>query len=276
MGAGGVCRRTLKGVSTPVLVSPVRPWAPRLWGAHLLGLACVTAAVLLGLWQLDAWRLQRAVEAMDLTQREPVAIAELLGPDEPFPGNAVGHPVEVAGVWLPDGTVFVSGRESDGVEGYWVVTPLAVGTADGPAVPVVRGWVDEPSQAPEPPTGSGEVVGWLQPAEGTGVVDEDRTDDVLPQLRVADVIQHVDQDIYSGYVVSQQPLDGLAPATLEQLPQAGTFTALRNLLYAIEWWIFGLFAAYVWWRYVRDVTHPAEDEEAADEDAPDDAVTSAT
>ena len=30
---------------------------------------------------------------------------------------------------------------------------------------------------------------------------------------------------------------------LDQLPDVGRFTALRNLLYAIEWWFFGAFAA---------------------------------
>ena len=29
-------------------------------------------------------------------------------------------------------------------------------------------------------------------------------------------------------------------------------TGLRNLLYAIEWWFFGAFAAFIWWRWVRD------------------------
>ena len=32
---------------------------------------------------------------------------------------------------------------------------------------------------------------------------------------------------------------GLARAGLEQLPEASTFTAVRNLLYAVEWWVFG-------------------------------------
>ena len=39
-------------------------------------------------------------------------------------------------------------------------------------------------------------------------------------------------------------------ADLEQLPDASRFTALRNLLYAMEWWFFGAFAAFVWWRWV--------------------------
>jgi ABC-type nickel/cobalt efflux system permease component RcnA len=26
----------------------------------------------------------------------------------------------------------------------------------------------------------------------------------------------------------------------------------RNLAYALQWWVFALFAAYMWWRMVRD------------------------
>ena len=149
----------------------------------------------------------------------------------------------VAGTWVGDGTVFVSGREHDGVDGYWVVTPLAVGDAGDPALPVVRGWAAAPDEAPAPPAGTAELVAWLQPTEGTGETDDDPDDDVLPQVRTADLIQHVDQDLYGAYAVAQESEPGLAPATLEQLPSVGRFTAVRNLLYAVEWWFFGAFAA---------------------------------
>ena len=38
----------------------------------------------------------------------------------------------------------------------------------------------------------------------------------------------------------------------ERLPKPGTFTSLRNLLYGLEWWVFGAFAAFLWWRWCRD------------------------
>ena len=242
-------------------------WA-RLWYVHLLALVLVGAAGWLGVWQYDAWQLRRAAEATDLTQLEPLPLTSVMGPDDPFPGNRVGQPVILAGTWVPSGTVFVSGREQDGVEGYWVVTPLATPGSGDPAIPVVRGWVESPADAPGSPTGPAQLVGWLQPPEGTGQVDADRSDDVLPQLRIADLIQRVDQDLYGAYAVladsagpasggvetSNPGSAGLRPAALEQLPDAGRFTALRNLLYALEWWVFGAFAAFIWWQHVRDVT----------------------
>lgn len=256
----------------------VRWWAPRLWGAHLLALVCVGIAVGMGAWQYDAWQVRRAAEQQDLTHADPVAITSLLGPDDPFPGQDVGRPVTVEGTWLPEGTVLVSGREDEaGRDGFWVVTPLTVGGPGDPAVPVVRGWVadEDAGAAAAVPRGTAKVVGWLQPPEGTGAVDGDPDDDVLPQLRVADLVQRVDQDLYGGYVVLREPEAGLEPATLDQLPSVGTFTALRNLLYAIEWWVFAAFALFLWWRYVRDVTGEPPVEAADDGAAEEDHVASA-
>lgn len=256
--------------------------APRYWGLHLLALVLTAAAVGLGVWQYDAWQARRVAEAQDLTQAEPVALQSLMGPDDPFPGTEVGHPVILKGTWVPDGTVFVSGRERDGHEGYWVVTPLAISGAGDPAIPVVRGWVSNPDRAPRSPTGRAELVGWLQPPEGTGQMDTDPSDDVLPQLRTADIIQHVDQDLYGAYAVvadkaapgswpvgaraTNDGTTGLVPADLEQLPDIGQFTAIRNLLYAIEWWFFAAFALFVWVRWLRDETARVDQGDAEEPD----------
>jgi cytochrome oxidase assembly protein ShyY1 len=166
----------------------------------------------------------------------------------------------------------VSGREHEGTDGYWVVTPLTSGEPDAPALPLVRGWVSEIDSAPAPPAGVAEVVAWLQPTEGSGESDDDPADDVLPQMRTADLIQHVDQDLYGAYGVvdadavgTNAGTAGLEPADLEQLPDAGRFTAIRNLLYALEWWVFGAFALFIWWRYVRDVTTAREPEPVPDD-----------
>lgn len=244
--------------------------SPRLWGVHLLALVLVGTAGALGWWQIESWQERRAAEAVDLSELVPRPLAEVMGPDDAFPGDGVGQPVVVEGSWLPDATLYVAGREREGEIGFWAVTPLAVGGTDGGALPIVRGWTPTVAQAPAPPTGTAELVAYLQPGEGTGAVDDDPGDDVIPQLRIADAIQYVDQDLYGGYaVVAQQvaPGDwpvgasatnpgttGLLDPDIAQVPGAGTFTALRNLLYGFEWWVFGGFAAFVWWRYVRDTT----------------------
>lgn len=247
-------------------------------GAHLLALICAGAAVGLGVWQLDAWQAQRAAEAVDLTQDAPVVLGDLMGPDDPFPGERVGQPVTVSGTWLPEGTVYVSGREHEGREGYWVVTPLTTGTATDPAVPIVRGWVDNPADAPAAPSGTADVQGFLQASEGTGAFDDDPLDDVYPQLRIADLVQRIDTDLYGAYAVlddqaagANTGAAGLIAADVEQLPDPGQFTAVRNLLYAVEWWFFGGFALFIWWRFVTEEDDVPGGSDADPEPSPDDA-----
>ncbi len=242
--------------------------APRYWANHLLLVVLLVAAGWLGLWQYDGWQARREAEARDLTQVAPIPLADAIGPDDPFPGELVGQPVEVHGRYTGD-TFWVSGRQHDGQDGYWVVDPVLVGES---VLPVVRGWEATPSSGERgsQPSGAVDLVGWLQPSESTGATDDDPTDDVLPQLRVADLAQHFDEDLYGAFVVTRlsgHP-DGLVQAELEQLPDASRFTAIRNLLYAIEWWFFGAFAAFVWWRWVRDTTAERSAGPAAEQPVP--------
>lgn len=264
-------RRTLDSVSTS-------PLALRFWPAHALALVAVGAATWLGLWQWGAWEDHRVSAAQDLTAVDPIPLADAIGPDDAFPGDRVGQPVVVSGSWVPDGTVYVEGREYDGQAGVWAVTPLTVAGAGGSALLVVRGWAPAVDSVPAAPTGDAELVAWLQPPEGSGEADADPTDDVLPQLRIADAIQHVDQDLYGAFgVVADEagagdwPVGdratnpgtaGLQPVAPPEQPDVGPLTSARNLLYALEWWIFAAFAGFVWWRYVRDqqLVGPGDDD----------------
>ncbi len=223
----------------------------RLLGPTVIAFVLVAIATALGFWQLAAWQDRRVAEARDLTELTPLPLDDVMSSDDPFPGRDVGRPVTVEGTWLPDGAFYVSGREYEGRDGFWVVAPMAVGDADEPAIPVVLGWTEEIETALVP-SGPASITGWLQPSEGNGSFDDDPTDRVVPQLRTADAIQLVDNDLYSAYVVATEPTAGLSPAELNALPEVGRFTALRNLLYAFEWWVFAGFAAFVWWRWVRD------------------------
>jgi cytochrome oxidase assembly protein ShyY1 len=215
------------------------------------------AAVALGLWQYDVWQSHRQAQSSSLAGAAPRPLDSVMSADDPFPRDDVGRPVRVSGRWLPADTLFVSGRELHGRRGSWVVTPLEVcrppSCTRAPAVLVVRGWVADRGAAPSAPGGEVEVTGWLQPGEGSGNPDPDPGDDVLPQLRIADALQHVSQDLYGGYVIAKVPHQaGLSPVTPASLPKAPSFTAVRNLLYALEWWVFGGFAVYLWGRWCRD------------------------
>ena len=233
--------------------------APRMLALHLLGALAVTAAVLLGLWQLDAWQTGRELEARDLAGAAALPLEQVMTADGPFPADQVGRPVTFAGVWVPQSSVLVSDRRLDGRTGVWAVTPVAVCAAGracdrAPAVLVVRGWAPSADAVPPAPRGRVELTGWLQPGEGAGVPDPDPRDDVIPEMRIASAIQHVDQDLYGGYVIARDgaPAESLRAVTPDSLPKPDVTTKLRNLLYAIEWWVFGGFALFLWGRWVRD------------------------
>jgi surfeit locus 1 family protein len=221
--------------------------------------AAVAVAVLLGLWQLHVWEAARAAEARDLSQAKPLPLSKVMTGDSPFPGQYLGQPVRFTGEWLGEGTLYVSDRALNGKRGYWVMTPVLVGDS---AIPVVRGWSSSPEASV--PSGAVEVDGWLQASEGTGQPDDDPRDDVIPEMRIASIVEHVDADLYSGYVVAKDTRNtgstatgGAATAGLERVPpesvpEVSNVTSLRNLLYALQWWVFGGAAVYVWVRWCRD------------------------
>lgn len=239
---------------------------PRYWPGHLLMVVCVAIAAGLGLWQLDAWQTRRDDAARDLSDKPAVALGTVMTGDSPFPGRSLGRPVEFSGSWLGS-NIYIADRYDDDTRGYWVVTAVKVDGTDS-AMAVVRGW--SPKADVPAPSGDTDVVGWLQATEGSGPFDEDPQDEVIPTMRIASLVEKVDADLYSGYVVAKQvstgstPVDDpeLRPVTPSSVPSVSGTTALRNLLYAIEWWIFGGFALFVWVRWCRDTLHPPEEEEA--------------
>lgn len=212
---------------------------------------CVAIAAGLGVWQYDAWHRHRVDAARDLENKPAKTLSTVMSGDSPFPARWSGQPVAFSGSWLGADTLFVSDRTRAGRTGYWVVTPVRVdGTAS--AMPVVRGWTNRPS-APAV-DGPVEVTGWLQASEGDDAVDADPGDDVIPSMRVASLVAHVDEDLYSGFVIARvpDPTGAVEPVRAAKVPGVSGFTGLRNLLYGIEWWVFAGFAVFVWVRWCRD------------------------
>ncbi|MGZ4438082.1 MAG: SURF1 family protein [Nocardioidaceae bacterium] len=263
-------------MSTDPAPVPPKWWSTRLWGLHALGTVVVVVTILLGWWQWSVSQGHKDEKSAALAHATPVPLSDVFGHNDAFPGEETGRPAVLQGTWLPEGTVYVSGHQ----DGYWVATPLRIDAAS--AIYVVRGWTADPDTAPAPPTGTAKLVGWLQPPEDGGLTDDDPADAMLPELNIADAMSHVGQDLYSGYAVvadreggwpaSDAAVNdgstGLEAATLNSLPQASFTTGLRNALYALEWWVFAVFALYIWWRWVRDATHPAPAPLVPDEQEP--------
>ncbi len=220
---------------------------------HGLLVIVVAATGLLGWWQLDAWRAVQANDVADRLDRGPVALAAVLGRDDPLTGQDVGVPVVVEGRYAPAGEQFlVSGRELDGVEGFWVLSPLRVAGA-GSSLLVVRGWAAAGDELPPVPSGSVRETGVLLPGEeGSGAVSAGR---VVTSVRVPALVGEVRGDLYGAYLL-RTDTSAADPASLEPVPPpAGDppwDVGLRNLAYGAQWWLFGGFAVFMWWRICAD------------------------
>jgi len=251
---------------------------------HLVGVLAVTTAGWLGWWQIGAWQAHREDRAAALADVDPVPLDDALGPDDAFSGEHVGRPVEASGRWLP-GVLWVADRlrtsDPDSAEGVWQVGLLQVceqeSACDGaPSIAVVLGWSPEATGGTAP-TGPADLVGWLQPSEmgdGDAVPPEE---DVLPALRTSDLLGRVPGDVYSGYVILRTPAEvrgDLVAVTPESLPDPPASTALRNLFYGLEWWVFAGFAAYLWLQWSRDSVRSARAREGGEEHAADEPIAS--
>jgi surfeit locus 1 family protein len=223
----------------------------RLLPLHLALVAVLAGTGTAGWWQLDAWRHEQADDVAQRAARDPVPLADVLGPDEAFAGEDEGVPVEVEGRYAPASQQFlVAGREHDGRDGFWVLSPLVVdGTTPPSALLVVRGWTADPTPPPVP-VGPVTETGVLQPGEeGSTTVDADR---VVDAVRIPALVNAVDGDLYSAFLVSTSAgAAGLRPVTPPAV-EPGWSAGMRNLAYALQWWLFGAFAVFLWWRICAD------------------------
>ena len=73
---------------------------PKYWPGHVVMILCVSFAVGLGLWQLDAWQTRRADAAVDISNKAPVTLDSVITGDSSFPGRWLGRPVTLSGTRL--------------------------------------------------------------------------------------------------------------------------------------------------------------------------------
>jgi len=223
----------------------------RLLGLHLLLVVVLVGTGAAGWWQLQAWRHEQVDEAAARVDRRPVPLADVIGPDDPITNEDVGVPVEVEGRYAPSEQFLVSGRTDGGRVGFWVLSPLLVeGTVPSSALLVVRGWTGDPGPLPPVPAGKVTETGVLQPGEeGSGELGPGR---VVDAVRIPALVNELDTDLYSGFLVRTGPPE---PGLQEVPPPLGDpswSAGLRNLAYGLQWWMFGGFAVFLWWRMCAD------------------------
>ncbi|GAA1899699.1 SURF1 family protein [Lapillicoccus jejuensis] len=236
---------------------------PRWLGLLVVLVAVLVSFTMLGLWQLSVARDDAQSQAAYAAPRQPVvALTTLLQPHSEFPGDASSRRVSTTGRYDATGQVVVPQRRLDGVSGSWVVTPFVV-DATGSRIAVVRGFVADarggPAAAP-PPTTTGDItlVGSVAPGESPSDLSASLPAGQLGSVDLGRLVNVWPGDLYNAFLfsISETPdATGASSAAVIQRvppPPVPTGFTLRNGAYAVQWWVFALFALYMYVRMVRD------------------------
>ena len=233
-----------------------------------LGLFAVLVVILvsftwLGLWQLSVAQDRGRAEAAEKAPHQPVVdLTAVVGPHQAFPADGSGRRVGATGSYAADGQFLVAPRRLGGRAGYWVVSPFVVDSTGG-TLAVVRGFTSDPASVPPPPTGTLTLVGSLAPGESPAQAPSGGPaaggEEVLGSIDLAVLVNRWQGDLYNAFAFGIEERGGegaqIDPRPLERVPPpliGETGLSWRNAAYALQWWIFALFAAYMWFRMVRD------------------------
>jgi cytochrome oxidase assembly protein ShyY1 len=241
---------------------------PRWLGIHLLTITIVVIFCFFGRWQLHRWE-HRGVTVIPADSRPAVALADLVSPDQPLPGGSIGRQATVTGRYDAAHQTLVADRDLAGRRGFWVLTPLRPdggATGDSSAL-IVRGWVAGPTDpALRAPSTDVTITGRLYASEDPPPVGTGPTD-VLPagqfrEVNTAELTGHFPYRILDGYLLlgSQTPTVSPAPAVLPiPVREVNRGGGLRNLAYALQWWLFAFAVLYFWSKLIRDDLAPERD-----------------
>ena len=225
--------------------------------ASVLALIGLVGCSLLGVWQYS--RAHRDDIAKQVLAATPVPVQDLVRVGDYVPENRFARAVWLHGRLDLAQSLLTCGRSEHGVDGCWVIAPVAVTTQTSSTA--VLGFV--PSAQAENllrklrNLGSerSELQGRLQPAE---VMDRGhvflRPATRVPYINVNELALRWKAQLLDGYVIvdGQPSQPGLGAITAPLImPPSGI--SWRNLFYAWQWWAFAGFVLFLLVRYILDV-----------------------
>ena len=230
-----------------------------------LGVAVVLAVVMLGLgvWQMSVYVTQGRNTLIERSHRPPVSLNRQLDSGLPI-GDLYGLPVRLDGHYLAQPPVLVGSSPP-----YRVVSAFVDHSR---IVPVVRGSVASlDATIPPAPAGTVSLVGILMPSESTstGSAPSGAPSGWLNGVRIERLAQGWPTGVTAGFVT----LDA-ATARAEQLqPASVTFPNdasghAQNFGYAIQWWVFAIFAMVMGIALARSFGRGSDDSDPADAGGP--------
>lgn len=229
-----------------------RYFTPGLIGLHLFAIAAIVFCVIMGLWQSGTYDARQEHERADKQAVPRVAMADIWSADAPFVGELNHRPVTVDGEFAPTAEqVWITGKDNGGRTGAWLLAPFIVDGGDD-ALLVVRGWAPETGPFPEVPAGPVSIEAVLEPGE-SNAGSFDAAERTLGSVRLPTLINELPYDLYSGFALNEDP-EVSGGLELVEPPEGDVpwTEGLRNLAYAFQWWVFGLFAAFMWWRMTTE------------------------
>ncbi len=224
----------------------------------LAALATALATARLGLWQLD--RAEQKIALHDaLLVRDalpPLTQQQLAGAPSQV-AEQVHRRVRLQGRWLVEHSIYLDNRQMDGRPGFYLVTPLLLGSGD--AVLVQRGWLPRDSQvrtrlaAVDTPAGPVRIEGRITPelarlfqfdADAAGVIRQNLDTAAFAKetgltLRPLAVLQ---------LAVADTPADGLQRHWPTAAPDVS-----KHYGYALQWFSLSALVTglYVWFQLIR-------------------------
>ena len=222
-------------------------------GIHCAGIAAIALCILLSQWQWDRAHVPNTGDTAVRTGN----FDDLSPRREYLPVSSIGVQTTVTGTWLGENTFLLLNRFSNGADLLsqnptssqcdWVVTPLKL--VDESVIAVVRGCTWDAPSAPETVTGQITVTGLLQPSERSDAISIPANTDALTTEKV---VAETNLSAHDGYLVLDQPTNGLTKVEpiLTSTPEVPLHW--RNVFYTFNWIFFALIVFAMWIRVVKD------------------------
>jgi len=175
--------------------------------------------------------------------------------DQPLDPQDYGRSVTATGSFIDSDQVQIGSRLSrESIAGDWIVSALE--TQSGQMIAVVRGWVPQ-GQLFTTPEGTVSIEGVLQPNDAFYASVSDSGGEVVA-IDSQQLSELWDAPLLDGYVVmqSQSPTEANSPEIVPPtISTAEVAFPLQNFFYAIQWWVFALFAVtiYIRWLVVGNI-----------------------
>ncbi|HEV8023632.1 MAG TPA: SURF1 family protein [Candidatus Nanopelagicales bacterium] len=236
----------------------VRPSASDIWRTAITPrwlfaltalIAFIAVSVVLGRWQWD--RTQDILAAERAAAAEPIQLSELINDDGTWNNADIGRTVILDGGFTGD-EILIPNREYQGQSGTWTITRFELDNRA--SIAVVRGWLPNDEFSPPIRQEPTRIEGVLHPNEAfyEGANQEQIITVDAPALAAAWNTALID-----GYVMLQEQdpvllaADAAAPVIVPPTVSVGNAPfPLQNFFYAIQWWIFAVFAIFVYGRWL--------------------------